>query len=179
MVVFERKSALEIRLESNRAAPNVPGSVWILGAQEILNATAMRQVGGAQEAGLAQGVQGKSGGMRVAAEIRVACPSAIAPLLGEQRICHFPDCIFPDACRRKSKQLEGMLIRAAGRCFFVARRKRVSRAPGIRLLGPGCRSAREPAPLPQSTRGCLRPWGRGLRRRIAASARRYIVLTPS
>jgi hypothetical protein len=90
LIVFERKSALEIRLESNRAAPNVPGSVWILGAQQILNATAMRQVGGAQEPGLAQGVQGKSGGMRVAAEIRVACPSAIAPLLGEQRIRHFP-----------------------------------------------------------------------------------------
>jgi hypothetical protein len=118
LIVFERKAALEIRLESNRAAPNVPGSVWILGAQEILNSTAMRQVGGAQEPGLAQGVQGKSGGMRVAAEIRVACPSAIAPLLGEQRICHFPDCIFPDACHRKSKQLEGMLIRAAGRCFL-------------------------------------------------------------
>jgi hypothetical protein len=105
LIVFERKSALEIRLESNRATPDVPGSVWILGAQEILNATAMRQVGGAQEPGLAQSMQGNPGGMRVAAEIWVACPSAIAPLLGEQRICHFPNCIFPDACRRKSKQL--------------------------------------------------------------------------
>ena len=104
LVVFERKAALEIRLESNRAAPNVPRSVWILGAQQILHATAVRQVGGAQEPALAQSMQGHPGGMRVAAEIWVACPSAIAPLLGEQRICHFLNCIFPDPCRRKSKQ---------------------------------------------------------------------------
>ena len=105
LVVFERKAALEIGLEWNRAAPNVPGAVWILGVQQILHSTAMRQVGGAQEPGLTQRMQGHPGGMRVAAEIRVACPSAIAPLLGDQRICHPLDCIFPDAGRRESKQL--------------------------------------------------------------------------
>src|SRR5690242_11078120 len=106
LVVFERKTALEIRLESSRAAPNVPRAVRILGAQEILNAAAMRQAGGAQEPALTQSMQGHTGGVRVAAEICVACPSAIAPLLGEQRICHFLNYIFfPDACRRKSKQL--------------------------------------------------------------------------
>ena len=105
LVVFEWKTALEIRLESSRAAPDVPRAVWILGAQEILNAAAMRQAGGAQEPALKQSMQGHTGGMRVAAEIWVACPAAIAPLLGEQRICHFLNCIFPDACRRKSKQL--------------------------------------------------------------------------
>src|SRR5262252_1490885 len=88
LIVFERKAALEIRLESSRAAPNVPRAVRILGAQEILNAAAMRQTGGAQEPALTQTMQGHTGGMRVAAEIWVACPSAIAPLLGEQRICH-------------------------------------------------------------------------------------------
>src|SRR5215471_2368747 len=105
LVVFERKAALEIGLEWNCAAPNVPGAVWILGAQQILNAAAMRQAGGAQEPGLAQSMQGNPGGMRVATEIWVSCPSAIAPLLGEQRICHPLDHIFPDACRGKSKQL--------------------------------------------------------------------------
>ena len=105
LVVFERKATLEIRLESSRAAPNVPRAVRILGAQEILNAAAMRQAGGAEEPALTQSMQGHTGGMRVAAEIWVACPSAIAPLLGEQRICHPLDCIFPDARRGKSKQL--------------------------------------------------------------------------
>lgn len=105
LIVFERKTALEIRLESNGPAPDVPGSVWILGAQQILHATAMRQAGGAQEPALTQSMQGHTGGMRVAVEIWVACPSAIASLLGEQRICHFLNCIFPDTCRRKSKQL--------------------------------------------------------------------------
>src|SRR5215475_14769339 len=78
LVVFERKTALEIRLESSRAAPNVPRAIRILGAQEVLNAAPMRQAGGVQEPGLTQGVQDHAGGMRVAAEIRVACPSAIA-----------------------------------------------------------------------------------------------------
>ena len=105
LVVFERKAALEIWLESSGAAPNVPRAVRILGAQQILNAAAMRQAGGAQEPALTQSMQGHTGGMRLAAEIWVACPSAIAPLLGEQRICHPLDCIFPDACRGKSKQL--------------------------------------------------------------------------
>ena len=105
LIVFERKAALEIGLESSGAAPNVPRAVWILGAQEILNAAAMRQAGGAQEPALTQSVQGHAGRMRVAAEIWVACPSAIAPLLGEQRICHPFDCLFPDAGRGKSKQL--------------------------------------------------------------------------
>jgi hypothetical protein len=41
----------------------------------------MRQVGGAQEPGLTKGMQGRTGGMRVAAEIRLASPSASAPLL--------------------------------------------------------------------------------------------------
>jgi hypothetical protein len=86
LIVFERKTALEISLESNRAAPNVPGAVRILGAQEILNAASMRQAGGAQEPALTQSMQGHTGGMRVAAEIWVASPSAIAPLLGEQRV---------------------------------------------------------------------------------------------
>src|SRR4051794_37907657 len=75
LVVFERKAALEIGLEWNCAAPNVPGAVWILGAQQILHTPAVRQVGGAQEPGLAQSMQGNPGGMRVAAEIWVACPS--------------------------------------------------------------------------------------------------------
>src|SRR5262249_31723924 len=105
LIVFERKTALEIRLESRPAGPNVPGAVSIPGAQEILNAAAMRQAGGVQEPALTQRVQGHAGGMRVAAEIWVSCPSAIAPLLGEQRICHLFNCIFPRACRRKSKQL--------------------------------------------------------------------------
>src|SRR5262245_60175595 len=82
LIVFERKTALEIRLESSRAAPNVPRAVRIPGAQEILDAAAMRQAGGAQEPALTQRVQGHASGMRVAAEIWVACPSAIAPLLG-------------------------------------------------------------------------------------------------
>src|SRR5215831_1044005 len=96
LVVFERKAALEIRLESSCPAPNVPRAVWILRAQQILHATAMRQIGDAQEPGLTQSMQGHTGGMRVAAEIRVACPPAIAPLLGEQRVCHLLNCIFPD-----------------------------------------------------------------------------------
>src|SRR5262249_56242243 len=90
----------------------------ILGAQEILNAAAMRQAGGAQEPTLTQSMQGHTGGMRVAAQIWVACPSAIAPLLGEQRICHFLSCIFPDACRGKSKQLQSMLIGVVRCCFL-------------------------------------------------------------
>src|SRR5437879_12526948 len=85
LIVVERKAALEIRLESSGAAPNVPRAVWILGAQQISHATAMRQVGGAHEPGLTQSVQGHTGRMRVAAEIWVSSPSAIAPLLGEQR----------------------------------------------------------------------------------------------
>ena len=67
MVVFEWKVALEIRLESSGAAPNVPRAVWILGAQQILNVTAMRQAGGAQEPGLKQIMQGHTGGTCVAA----------------------------------------------------------------------------------------------------------------
>src|SRR3954451_10578123 len=105
LVLFERKAALEIGLESSGAAPNVPGAVWITGAQQILHSTAVRRAVGVQEPALTQSVQGHAGGMGVAAEIWVACPSAIAPLLGEQRICHPLDCIFPDACRGKSKQL--------------------------------------------------------------------------
>ena len=118
LIVFEGKAALKIRLDSSRAAPNVPGAVRILGAQEILNAAAMRRAGGAQEPAFTQSMQGHSGGMGVAAEIWVAWPSAIAPLLGEQRICHSLNCIFSDACRRKSKQLERMLVRVAGFCVL-------------------------------------------------------------
>ena len=103
--MFERKAAIEIWLESGGAAPNVPGAVWILGAQQILNATAMRCTVGAQETALAEGMQGHAGGMRVAAEIRIASPPATTPLLDEQRIRHLLHCIVPDACRRQSKQL--------------------------------------------------------------------------
>jgi hypothetical protein len=56
--------------------------------------------------------------MRVAVEIWVSSPSAIAPLLGEQRICHLLHHIFPDARRGKSKQLQGMLIRVLRSCFL-------------------------------------------------------------
>jgi hypothetical protein len=118
LVVFEGEVALEIRLESSSAASDVPGAVRVLGAQQIFNTTAVCRSGGAQEPTLKQSMQGQAGGMRVASEIRVACPSAIAPLLREQRICHPLDCIFPDACRGKSKQLQGMFIRAARRCFL-------------------------------------------------------------
>src|SRR5438309_512449 len=73
LMVFERKTALEIRLESSRAARNVPRAVRILGAQEILNAPAMHHAGGAQEPGLTQSMQSHTRGMRIAAEIWVAC----------------------------------------------------------------------------------------------------------
>jgi hypothetical protein len=52
LVVFERKTALEIGLESSGAAPNVPRAVWILGAEQMLYATAVRRAVGAQEPGL-------------------------------------------------------------------------------------------------------------------------------
>ena len=94
--VAAAESQCRVRMESRsgntdgiqrRGSERTKSRVWILGAQQILNVTAMRQAGGAQEPGLKQIMQGHTGGTCVAAEIWVACPSAVAPLLSEQRIC--------------------------------------------------------------------------------------------
>src|SRR5947208_1745306 len=46
LIVVVGKTTLEIRLELYRAATHVPGTIWILGGQQVLETTLVDRIGG-------------------------------------------------------------------------------------------------------------------------------------
>ena len=80
LIVIEREAALEIRLDFDRPAPNVPGAIGILSIQQKAHALLIPGTVNREETAFAQCVQRFACRERIAGEIRIPRPAAVLAL---------------------------------------------------------------------------------------------------
>ena len=79
-----RKSAFEIGLELDRAADHMPGPVFELRIQQILDASPVGCVGRRKAGGFVQRVERLAGGVSVTRETHALGPATVGLLLRQQ-----------------------------------------------------------------------------------------------
>jgi hypothetical protein len=93
--VIEREAALEIRLDFDCPAANVPGAVGILGIQKKAHTLLISGIMNREEATFAECVQRLTRRERIAGEIRIPGPAAVLARLRDQAVGKAPDLFRP------------------------------------------------------------------------------------